>query len=89
MRLRYCLAIILMLSACGGPRLPYLGENARLLAFGDSLTVGVGAPDDGDYPAHLARLCDCEVINGGSPVKPPPKGLPVLPRCWKNPIPIW
>ncbi|MCH4294974.1 GDSL-type esterase/lipase family protein [Shewanella sp. 3B26] len=65
MRLRYCLAIILMLSACGGPRLPYLGENARLLAFGDSLTVGVGAPDDGDYPAHLARLCDCEVINGG------------------------
>ncbi|QYJ74419.1 GDSL-type esterase/lipase family protein [Shewanella sp. FJAT-52076] len=65
MRILSVLFILLFLSACGGPRLPFLGENARVLAFGDSLTFGVGASDGMDYPAHLSRLCDCEVINAG------------------------
>ncbi|WP_372871305.1 GDSL-type esterase/lipase family protein [Shewanella sp.] len=65
MRWIYCVAILMLLTACGGPRLPYLGEHARILAFGDSLTLGVGASDEGDYPAHLANFCGCEVINAG------------------------
>nr|WP_283165821.1 GDSL-type esterase/lipase family protein [Shewanella litorisediminis] len=59
------LFVLLFLSACGGPQLPFLGNNARILAFGDSLTFGVGAREGMDYPAHLARLCGCEVINAG------------------------
>ncbi|QYK04291.1 GDSL-type esterase/lipase family protein [Shewanella zhangzhouensis] len=65
MRILSVFFVLLFLSACGGPRLPFLGENARVLAFGDSLTFGVGASDGMDYPAHLSRLCDCEVINAG------------------------
>ncbi|ABM00833.1 GDSL-type esterase/lipase family protein [Shewanella amazonensis] len=65
MRILSVFFILLFLSACGGPRLPFLGENARILAFGDSLTFGIGASDGMDYPAHLSRLCDCDVINAG------------------------
>lgn len=65
--MRSLLVVILCftLVGCSNPQLPYLGENARLLAFGDSLTVGVGAAEGGDYPSHLSHLCGCEVINAG------------------------
>ncbi|MBU0674903.1 MAG: arylesterase [Proteobacteria bacterium] len=36
-----------------------------IVCFGDSLTAGVGAVSDQDYPAQLSRLLGVEVINAG------------------------
>ncbi|QUN05153.1 arylesterase [Shewanella yunxiaonensis] len=64
-RVLFPLALLLGLSACSDPTLSYLGPDARILAFGDSLTAGNGAPANEDYPAQLATLCGCEVVNAG------------------------
>ncbi|WP_417762557.1 arylesterase [Shewanella sp.] len=60
--------VLLLLTAvvgCSKPSLPPLDTNATVLAFGDSLTAGVGASAGKDYPAQLAHLCGCQVINAG------------------------
>jgi acyl-CoA thioesterase-1 len=51
-RLAWLLTGILLLSGCGGDQLlSPLAPDADILAFGDSLTAGNGAPADGSYPA--------------------------------------
>jgi lysophospholipase L1-like esterase len=61
-------AITLLLAACGEPPpLEPLERDARILAFGDSLTHGTGAGDGEDYPAVLARMSGREVIESGVP----------------------
>jgi lysophospholipase L1-like esterase len=52
--------------AAAAARLPPLPESARILAFGDSLTGGVGGVGE-SYPSDLARLIRREVINAGLP----------------------
>ncbi|MBO1272985.1 arylesterase [Shewanella sp. 4t3-1-2LB] len=64
-RVALSLFLLLGLSACSEPSLPYLGPTGRILAFGDSLTAGKGAAKDEDYPTQLAKLCGCEVVNAG------------------------
>jgi len=49
------------------PKLPRLANDATILAFGDSLTYGSGAPKDKSYPAFLQRLSKRQVINAGNP----------------------
>ena len=63
----FCLA--LALGGCGEkvPKLPRLASDARILAFGDSLTFGSGANPDQSYPAQLQQLVGRPVINGGVP----------------------
>lgn len=39
--------------------------DAVVLAFGDSVTAGVGAREGADYPTRLAQLTGLQVINGG------------------------
>ncbi|MGS0674882.1 arylesterase [Shewanella sp. 0m-4] len=56
---------LLLLQACSGASIPPLSDNARILAFGDSLTYGVGASKGQDYPSQLASLSGFEVINAG------------------------
>ncbi|ABV88521.1 arylesterase [Shewanella pealeana] len=56
---------LLLLQACSGASIPVLSENARVLAFGDSLTYGVGASKGQDYPSQLAGISGFEVINAG------------------------
>ena len=59
-------AIALNLCSCSdAPSLRYLPENAVILAFGDSLTVGVGAPQANSYPGVLAQLAERNVVNAG------------------------
>ena len=58
-----CLAIILV--GCNDSSLQPLASDDRIVAFGDSLTVGVGAGSSDAYPAVLQQLTGIEVINAG------------------------
>lgn len=58
----------LSLSACSSAKpaaLPPLPTDAKILAFGDSLTAGYGTTTDKAYPAVLSQLIKREVINAG------------------------
>ncbi|MDH5434191.1 MAG: GDSL-type esterase/lipase family protein [Gammaproteobacteria bacterium] len=54
-----------ILIACSEPKQDRLPSEAVILAFGDSLTHGVGASDSQDYPSVLAELTGMQVINAG------------------------
>ena len=53
----------------GKPR-PSSAKRPRIVAFGNSLTAGLGVPSDQSYPAHLQRRLDAagyayRVVNAG------------------------
>lgn len=59
-------ALLLVLPACDrGESFRQLRPNGIVLAFGDSLTKGVGTSAELSYPAQLSRLIARQVINGG------------------------
>lgn len=81
-RLMQALILVLVMSACGGPRvpaLPHLASEATVLAFGDSLTFGTGANPDESYPSQLAQMTSRTVINAGIPGETSAEGLARLP----------
>lgn len=43
-----------LLAGCGRKRFRKLAAGDAILALGDSLTAGFGAPKGADYPAQLA-----------------------------------
>ena len=80
-RLFYLLAFSLLLSACteSTSRLPLLDSNSTILAFGDSLTRGIGAAEEQSYPAVLSRLTGRTVVNAGISGEVSAQGLQRLP----------
>jgi acyl-CoA thioesterase-1 len=52
------------------PKRPVSSERPSIVAFGNSLTAGLGVPQDQSYPAHLQRKLDAtgyayRVVNAG------------------------
>ena len=59
------ISCLIVLTACDAPKLGALPTDAVILTFGDSLTSGVGARKNKNYPAVLAQLTGLQVINAG------------------------
>ncbi len=59
-----CIAVLVYINS-RKPNLISLSTNATILAFGDSLTQGVGASPHKDYPSQLAKILGHKVINAG------------------------
>ena len=65
--LKFTSTIFLIFFVCGCEResLNKLPSDATILAFGDSLTVGVGASSEESYPSALAEISGFNVIASG------------------------
>lgn len=72
-----CLLALVALNGCGerNPVLPQLDAGDVVLAFGDSLTYGTGAPQGESYPEVLAGLIGRTVVSEGVPGERTAEGL--------------
>ncbi|MGM0516081.1 MAG: arylesterase [Pseudomonadota bacterium] len=73
------LLVALLVTGCGSGSLEPLGSDEVILAFGDSLTKGVGAPPEDSYPARLAELSGHPVVNAGVSGEMTAEGMERLP----------
>lgn len=65
----------LLLTACSEPKLKPLSSEATIVAFGDSLTEGVGASKSASYPSQLAQITGLNVVNAGISGETTDRGL--------------
>jgi lysophospholipase L1-like esterase len=72
--------ITVLLSGCSEPKLEPIKYGGSILAFGDSLTVGVGTAQANSYPAVLSELSGFNVINAGISGETTASGLQRLPN---------
>jgi len=77
-----CLFLVVIFCSCTSthPSLSRIPEDAVVLAFGDSLTSGVGAPNGSSYPEILETLIHRKVIRSGISGETSGEGLVRLPR---------
>lgn len=76
------LFILLLLQSCApSPRLSQLSQDAKVLAFGDSITYGTGATENESYPAVLQGIISRSVISAGIPGETTAEGLRRLPSA--------
>lgn len=59
------LLFIVFLVSCGESKLEKLEPSKTILAFGDSLTAGIGASENDAYPQQLEKLIGFKVVNAG------------------------
>ena len=79
------LVIAWLVLGCGeASKLRSLPGDAVVLAFGDSLTLGVGVSRESSYPAVLARVTGLTVINAGVPGEVTAAGVKRLPRLLRE-----
>jgi len=71
---------VLFVTACDSPKLTSLNKGDTILAFGDSLTYGVGTAKEYSYPSILSDISGMEVINSGVSGETTDEGLKRLPR---------
>lgn len=71
--------LTLSLLACDSGRLTPLNQNDVIVAFGDSLTEGVGTNESNNYPNVLAKLSGFNVVNAGVSGETTSEGLIRLP----------
>ncbi|MFK8043433.1 GDSL-type esterase/lipase family protein [Congregibacter sp.] len=83
----YALLTAFCLVGCSDPALKPLSGDATILAFGDSLTYGTGAPSRYSYPAVLEKLTGLKVINAGVPGELSAEGLVRLPMVLQEHTP--
>jgi lysophospholipase L1-like esterase len=81
-RLALTLFLAAALSGCGErvPRVPAVGPNDVIVAFGDSLTYGTGAAETESYPVVLGQLIGRKVVRAGVPGEVTAQGLTRLPQ---------
>ena len=77
LRLLWLMLLCIALSACSrsDPVLPRLSSGDIVLAFGDSLTFGTGAPRGESYPEVLSALIGPDVVSAGVPGERTADGL--------------
>lgn len=71
--------LLVVLGGCGSEKLQPVSEQGTILAFGDSLTAGVGTTEGNSYPSILAQLCGRTVVNGGVSGETTAQGVKRLP----------
>lgn len=72
--------LLVVLGSCGGEKLHPVSEQGTILAFGDSLTAGVGTTPANSYPNILEQLCGRRVINAGVSGETTAQGVKRLPQ---------
>lgn len=78
LKLTLTLLLTLVFTGCGENKLSPIPETGMILAFGDSLTDGVGVSRPDSYPAVLERLSGRRVVNAGISGEVTTDGLPRL-----------
>jgi acyl-CoA thioesterase I len=72
---------VVTLLACQRPaRLPRLAKDDVVVAFGDSITLGIGAGSQESYPAVLEQMIGRRVVNAGISGEATAEGLSRLPQ---------
>jgi lysophospholipase L1-like esterase len=79
-KLAAILLAALVLQGCSDPKLSFVPEGSTILAFGDSLTLGVGTDKMNSYPSVLSALSGRQVVNAGVSGETTERGLARLPE---------
>lgn len=80
LRLFLVTCLVFLFAGCDSPKLNSLSSGDVIVAFGDSLTAGIGTDKANSYPSALARLSGLEVVNAGVSGETTNEGLVRLPK---------